>query len=112
MVGTGAISPQAIDNVFRNNYVFDNPANGEILVRGLANTVIAYNYLSLANAGTTSAGINFSSFTENSVFSGGSSQAEVYGNTVSNAIFPNFSTGDTTAAVFFRNRYYLPAIHR
>ncbi len=98
--------PRPTDNVFRNNYVFDNPANGEILVRGLANTVIADNYFSLASSGTTSAGINFSSFTENGVFSGGSSQAEVYGNTVRNAIFPNFSTADTTAAVFFHNRYY------
>ena len=98
--------PRPTDNVFRNNYVFDNPANGEILVRGLVNTVIADNYFSLASSGTTSAGINFSSFTENGVFSGGSSQAEVYGNTVRNAIFPNFSTADTTAAVFFHNRYY------
>ena len=91
------------DNVIQNNYVFNNPSNGEILLRGASLTDIAYNYLSVANAGL-SAGISLVSDAASS--SGPSTLSQVYRNIVSKTNFMNYISSDVTGTVFFQNRYF------
>lgn len=96
--------PRPANNVIQNNYVFNNPANGEILVRGADFTDIGFNFFSQNTPGT-SAGINISSATG----TGGAANHQVYRNIVRGAQFPTITDAGTTVTAFFENRFFFPS---
>ena len=96
--------PKTTNTVIQNNYVFNNPANGEILVRGADFADIAFNYSSQNTPGS-SAGINISSATG----TGGAANHQVYRNIVGGAQFPTITDASTTVTAFFENRFFFPS---
>jgi uncharacterized protein (TIGR03437 family) len=92
--------PRPQFNVIHSNWVYDNPSNAQILIRGGDYNDIAYNYLAMSSKG--SGGIFFLSYNG----SGGSTGNLVYQNIVNNVAIDNSVGSDTTNTRFFRNRYF------
>ena len=93
----GAPAPQ--DTVLQGNTVFFNTLNAQIFLQGAASTQVAYNYLSGAQGGTLASTSTAGFQVLNSA------SAQLFENTVTRVGARAFVSGNTSNAVFFRNRF-------
>ena len=100
--------PSPGNNVVQNNYSFNNPTNGEILMHGTNSTDIAYNAFQMISPPSPngSAGINVSA----SSGAGGNTDTQVYWNLILGPHqFPTITDGSDNTMTFYENRVYLTA---
>ncbi len=95
--------PRPSYTAIHNNYIYDNPNNANILIRGAWYNDIAYNFISGTGlpASKNDGGVTILSWQQ----SGGSTGNQIYSNTFKDIQVPNYIGPDTTAAQFFQNRY-------
>ena len=101
-------------SVVQNNYIFNNPSPGLIILRGSRFNNIGYNFLVGTSASNPGAdpGITLNTWTgvgQNGGSSGPSSNATIYRTTFWNSHSPIYVGSDVTKSLVFENRFINPA---